>query len=332
LYHLAEQLQTTLPLVLGAESKSDRGWRLVHGRPRKGVKQAKLYLPQDVTGTAAFRIMVQSTLASLLASQPAAATGMVEGVHQMRIAIRRLRACLSLFRPHVDPNARIHHTSELRRLAQVLGEARDWDVFCTQTLADAAEEGVAELCTASLLAKAEAERAAAHERLAAELAGPALTRTMLAMAAWVEAPASLSGRAGGDALSKPLSGLASKLEKRLERKVRDRGRHIGRRSEEELHDLRKALKKLRYGVEFLTPLHQEDRVKSYLHHCKLLQEQLGAINDAAMAVTLAQRLGTQDASLASAVDALKAWASQRRTQAMAQLPQAWREFKKAPFP
>jgi inorganic triphosphatase YgiF len=323
LYHLAEQLQTTLPLVLGAESKSDRGWRLVNGRPRKGVKQAKLHLPNDVTGAAAFRIMVQWTLANLLTSQPAAATGTVEGVHQMRIATRRLRACLSLFQPHLDPDARIHHTSELRRLAQVLGEARDWDVFCTQTLSDAAEEGVAELCTASLLAKAEAERAAAHERLAAELAGPALTRTVLGLAAWVEAPASLSGRGDGAALSKPLSGLASKLEKRLERKVRRRGRHIRQRSEEDLHDLRKALKKLRYGVEFLTPLHQEDQVKSYLHHCKLLQEQLGAINDAAMAVTLAERLGTQDASLASAVDALKGWANQRRTRATGLLPEAW---------
>jgi inorganic triphosphatase YgiF len=332
LYHLAEQLQTTLPLVLGAESKSDRGWRLLHGRTRKGVKQAKLHLPEDVTGAAAFRILVQSTLAGLLTSQPAAATGMVEGVHQMRIATRRLRACLSLFQPHVDQDARIHHTSELRRLAQVLGEARDWDVFCTQTLLDSAEEGVAELCTAPLLAKAEAERAAAHERLAAELAGSALSRTVLGMAAWAEAPASVSDRPGGDALSKPLSRFASKLEKRLERRVRRRGRHIGQRSEEELHDLRKALKKLRYGVEFLASLHQEDRVKSYLHHCKLLQEKLGAINDAAMAVTLAERIGTQDASLASVVEALKTWARQRRVQAMAMLPKAWGEFKKAPLP
>jgi CHAD domain-containing protein len=155
---------------------------------------------------------------------------------------------------------------------------------------------------------------------------------VLGLASWVEAPASLSGRGDGAALSKPLSNVASKLEKRLERKVRRRGRHIGQRSEEDLHDLRKALKKLRYGVEFLTPLHQEDQVKSYLHHCKLLQEQLGAINDAAMAVTLAERLGTQDASLASAVDALKGWANQRRTRATGLLPEAWQEFRKAPLP
>jgi CHAD domain-containing protein len=85
-------------------------------------------------------------------------------------------------------------------------------------------------------------------------------------------------------------------------------------------------------VEFLASLHQEDRVKSYLHHCKLLQEKLGAINDAAMAVTLAERIGTQDASLASVVEALKTWARQRRVQAMAMLPKAWGEFKKAPLP
>jgi inorganic triphosphatase YgiF len=332
LYLLAERLQTTLPLVLGAESKSDRGWRLVNGRPIKEAKQAKLHLAADVTGTAAFRILVQSALASLLANQPAAATGLVEGVHQMRIAIRRLRACLALFRPHLDRDAERRHANELRRLGQVLGTARDWDVFCTQTLPDAAKSGVAEHCITSLLAKAELERTRAHERLAAELASPALTKTVLGMSAWVEAPRSLSGPADGDALSKPLLDLAAKLEARLKRKMHRCGRRIRHRSEEELHDLRKALKKLRYSVEFLAPLHREDQVKFYLHHCKQLQERLGGINDAATAVTMAERLGAQDASLALVAGAVTDWANQHRMQAVAHLPAAWHEFKDAAFP
>jgi inorganic triphosphatase YgiF len=332
LYHLAERLQATVPLVLGAESKSDRGWRLVHGRPYKEVKQAKLHLPADVTGRAAFRIIVQSALASLLANQPAAATGTVEGVHQMRIAIRRLRACLALFRPHLERDAERRHTDELRRLGQVLGTARDWDVFCTQTLPDAGEGGVAERRISSLLARAEVERARAHEQLATELASPVLTKTVLGMSAWVEAPASLSDPADDALLREPLSDLAPRLEARLERKVRRCGRHIRKRSEEELHDLRKALKKLRYSVEFLAPLHRENRLKSYLHRCKQLQEQLGGINDAAMAVTLTERLCAQDASLALDAGALKDWANQHRAQAVAHLPAAWHEFKDAAFP
>jgi CHAD domain-containing protein len=176
------------------------------------------------------------------------------------------------------------------------------------------------------------ERAGAHEQLAAELASPVLTKTVLGMSAWIEAPASLSGPADDASLGEPLSNLAPKLEARLERKVRRCGRHIRKRSEEELHDLRKALKKLRYSVEFLAPLHREDRLKSYLHRCKQLQEQLGEINDAAMAVTLTERLCAQDASLAFDAGALNDWANQHRAQAVAHLPAAWHEFKDAAFP
>jgi CHAD domain-containing protein len=110
------------------------------------------------------------------------------------------------------------------------------------------------------------------------------------------------------------------------------GRRIRHRSEEELHDLRKALKKLRYSVEFLAPLHREDQVKFYLHHCKQLQERLGGINDAATAVTMAERLGAQDASLALVAGAVTDWANQHRMQAVAHLPAAWHEFKDAAFP
>ena len=126
---------------------------------RPAERQVDLHLAADKIAADAFRNIVRAALARLLANQPAAAAGVVEGVHQMRIAIRRPWACLALSQPHLEADAVERFTTELRRLGQVLGEARDWDVFCMETLSDAVEEGVSETCTQALRALAEAEQA-----------------------------------------------------------------------------------------------------------------------------------------------------------------------------
>ena len=327
LCHLAAVLQADLSLVLGAESKSDRGWRLLTGEPLKGGKARDVDLPRDVVAAEAFRRIVASVLASLLAHQPAAAMGRMEAVHGMRIATRRLRALFALFDPCLAAAPAASFKVGLRDLAAVLGEARDWDVFVTETLPRAGGAG-----TNLLRPLAEAERRMAHRRVAEELGSPALSRLVLGLAAWAEDPAALTGDAGGGALGKPLVELAPSLLARLDRKARRRGRRIRRRSETELHDLRKALKKLRYGVEFLAPLHKPRGMSAYLHRAKRLQETLGVINDAAVATTLATRLAERDATLDPGAVALRDWAEERRKEAHDDLRKAWRAFRDAPLP
>lgn len=332
LFRLAEALQANSPLVVSTEAKSDRGWRLLTGQPRRVEKQDDIELPPDATAAEAFRRIAGTTLASLLANQPAAAAGVMAGVHQMRIAVRRLRACLDLFRPHLDEEQAERFTEEMRQLGRILGEARDWDVFCVETLPELTSRGLAEPLLARLLAGAKAERAVAHARLGEEFARPALTRLVLGLAAWAEDPLALSGMPDGGVMTEPLVELVPELEERLARRALRRGRRIRRRSDEELHELRKALKKLRYGVEFMAPLHRRKRANAYLQRCKVLQERLGALNDAAVAVTLAERLSGRDEALEPATEALRSWAAERRADALEHLPKAWRNFKHAALP
>ena len=327
LYRLAARLQADLSVVLGAESKSDRGWRLLTGEPRRGAKAQDIDLPRDIIAAEAFRRIVAAVLASLLAHQPEAAAGVMEGVHGMRVATRRLRALLALFRPCLAAEPEARFTAGLRDFAAVLGEARDWDVFVTDTLPQIGAPDADRLRP-----PAEAERRVAHQRVAEEFGRPALTRLVLGLMAWAADPAALSSEVGGGAMGEPLLDLAPGLVERLARKTRRRGRHIRRRSETELHELRKAMKKLRYGIEFVAPLHKAKRVSSYLHRCKLLQEKLGALNDAAVAVTLAGRLAQHDAALAPAALAVSVWGDARRAEAHYDLRKAWRAFRDAPLP
>ncbi|WP_309228552.1 CHAD domain-containing protein [Roseomonas sp. KE2513] len=327
LYLLAERLQAELGLVLGMESKSDRGWRLVTGEARAGEKAEDIGFAPDILAAEAFRQIVAMLLASLMAHQPSARAGVMQGVHGMRVATRRLRALLALFRPCLAPEPEARFTAALRDLAGILGTARDWDVFVTETLPETAATA-----TDGLRVAAEAERQAAHRSLAEELGRPAMTRLVLGLSAWAEDSAALSGEADGGRMAEPLRRLAPELLERQARKARRRGRHIRRRPEAELHDLRKALKKLRYGVEFMAPLYKEKRVSAYLHHCKRLQEKLGGLNDAVVAISLAERLAQQNPALAPVVMALRCSAEERREEARHDLRKGWREFRDAELP
>jgi CHAD domain-containing protein len=128
------------------------------------------------------------------------------------------------------------------------GEARDWDVSCTETLETAAADGLAAASLQLLRRSAEAAREAAHRNVVAELGGSGFTATVLGLAVWVESPES---HLGGAELSAPLKLVGRNQEARLERKVFRRGKKVRCQSQEELHGLRKALTKLRYGVQFM---------------------------------------------------------------------------------
>jgi CHAD domain-containing protein len=70
----------------------------------------------------------------LVRNEESALFGNAEGIHQMRVAERRLRAIPSAFAPVLPKKARRWASSELRWLADVLGEARNIDVFSASLL------------------------------------------------------------------------------------------------------------------------------------------------------------------------------------------------------
>ena len=222
----------------------------------------------------------------LLTNQPAGLAGDAEGVHQMRVAIRRLRAALALFQPFLEPHAAALFQDELRRIGRVFGEARDWDAFCLQILPEVLETERDAGWRDLLLEPATMARAAAHTDFVGEIRDPAFTRLVLGLASWTE-ELRLPGLSEPE---RPIEDLCPALLDRLAAKVARRGRQIRHRSEAELHALRKSLKKLRYGIHFLRPMFDPALLKPYMRDCKKLQQILGDINDTVAATALAERL------------------------------------------
>jgi triphosphatase len=322
LYRLALELHAAAPMTVMSESKAARGYRLRGGGNPAAHKSADMALARHTSAAAAFRQVLTAGLGHLLANQPAALCGDAEGIHQMRVAIRRLRAAMTLFEQHLEPHATSRFEAELRRVGQIFGDARDWDVFCLQVMPETF--GAADW-RELLLPPATARRAVAHRRFAREVQAPPFTALILSLAAWAEGEPRLLGDA---ALEQPIEDLAPRLLGRLAHKVERRGRHIEDCSDAERHALRKSLKKLRYGVDYLQALYSPKPVRSFLHHCKKLQQVLGDINDTVTAIALAGSLA--DAArpdLAPAVGEVAKQLDGRRRDALRSLAKRWKAFQ-----
>ena len=172
LYRLALELNLAVPFDIEVESKAARGFRLKEGLPPQAIKPSTMRLNSDDPAIEALRAIVEETLGHLLANQPAALAGDPEGVHQVRIAVRRIRSALRLFSPHIEQHATRLFEDALRHAGRTIGEARDWDVFCDEILPQVSETAEARKFAEMMRAPAEARRAAAHQRCVRQRASP----------------------------------------------------------------------------------------------------------------------------------------------------------------
>ncbi len=265
----------------------------------------------------AVRLVVSEGLDHLDAHLDGADRGEAEAIHQARVALRRLRSGLKLFRRRLDPASRDGFNAALRDLGRILGGARDWDVFVLETvpLVSRAAPGQAGSLD-ELAAAADPLRMQAHERLRETLAAPRTALVLEDLRGWAAEAQAFTAGAGV-----PIGREAPRLLDRLARTAGRRGRDVAGQTDEERHGLRKALKSLRYGMQMLEALHGGEAVRPYRRTLGALQEDLGQLNDAVAAVELAGRLpGLSGRAVISA------WSAERRHAALAALPAAWRAF------
>lgn len=88
--------------------------------------------PEDSMPEAGRKILLNELL-TMLQHEDASRTGAdIEDVHDMRVAIRRMRSAIRLLRPYLKWKAIRPYNRKLRQLGGVLGEVRDLDVMIEQ--------------------------------------------------------------------------------------------------------------------------------------------------------------------------------------------------------
>ena len=134
-YQLAMQLLETVPLLVEDRSKAERGIALRLGTRGKPLKAPPSPVAAGMTSNSAFKALVLTCLAHYTANQRGMLAGAdPEYLHQMRVALRRLRSVFSTFGPLFPAAVLEPPVAETRWLARILGAARDRDVFVAETL------------------------------------------------------------------------------------------------------------------------------------------------------------------------------------------------------
>ena len=306
LFALAQALAETVPLRIGVLAKSARGFALRDGRVSRPSKAEPSALPEDATGGEAFRVIALACLRHLRLNEDVwGRTRDPEALHQMRVALRRLRTALWLFRPMLAGDARAAALGdEIKRVTEPFGRARNLDVFLETTLPEEMARRPDEPGLAMLRGRLEAERDHAHEAVGAILAAPEWRGLLLDLLAWIETGPWRAGT--GKLRDAPARDLATEVLERLRRRIAKRGRRIDRLDPEARHRVRIAGKKLRYGAEFFVSLYPgrkaRRRHKAFAAALSDLQDHLGGLNDLATAHAVMAGLADGSGPLPEALD------------------------------
>jgi len=333
LFDLALMLQSAIPMRIGTESKAEAGLRMVTGKAPGPVDAEPLGLSPLTTVAEAYRHILRQALRQFLANESCAlAGGDGEGLHRIRVALRRLRTAHRLFAPLIAAPDADRLVEESRGLAKRLGPARGWDVLMSGVLvpilADPkATPGIDRAALERLEALARSAGAGPAREAVAAILAPGCTTTVLGLAAWLEHGRWMS-EADGDrraVLSAPVNTLAggwlaarmTKLGKAAKPPEDAKGRD----------KLRRRLRTLRYTADFFRGLYPEAATLPFFAALEQLQAALDADQDA---VTSARMLSSLTGADPKTVGAVAAWIDRQSDKRRKALPELWKRFRSVP--
>jgi len=296
LFRLAKQLNDVVPLRLCVKAKADRGYELVRNEVDPVDTAADVHLLPDMSTEDAFRFIAGGCLRQLIANEPAMRAGHGEALHQMRVALRRLRAAISAFSNVVADSDWQSIKSELRWITGALGPARDLDVFVVEVLAPLRAQNPKEPGVIGICRDFERRRARAFKEATETVQCKRYRRLVLDTLEWIEVGPWTKDN--DDLLrlrrEQPVRVHAVDEFARRRRKLRRKGRTLKELTPLERHMLRIAGKKFRYAAEFFADVFpgktNAKRCKDTLSALKDLQNALGGLNDVAVREKLASHL------------------------------------------
>lgn len=302
-FDVALALCEHIPLRPDILSKAERGYRLFQPEslaPHKAdvIKLNEIWPPHH-----ALRVIAAGCLDHFEANVEGALAGNdPEFIHQLRVALRRLRSALRVFRP-----AQASFSAELKWLTGVLGDARDWDVLVAETLPPLLKSYGDAALGKKILGAAKRRQGICRATAKAALVSRRQAQWVIELARWLgaqdesvpaaeRAASAAVKQAGAEELPAKLTPL-NELPDFASREIRRRHRRLlhdsvalaildpGAR-----HQVRIDAKRLRYAVDFFATLFGNRRTSAYLKTLSAIQDVLGQANDAASAERLIESL------------------------------------------
>ncbi|ALP62670.1 CHAD domain-containing protein [Paraburkholderia caribensis] len=241
-----------------------------------------------------------------------------ESLHQLRVALRRLRSLWWAYGPLLDRQENARQRALYRFLADAAGKTRDWDILLellaskTNETSEPGEEGALRAAPACLREARERALAASRETLI-----NADIRNVL-HGALASTSKELNSAPERHALQKFAAKRVRAAEKSL-RKRMDKASRAKPADYDALHDVRKAGKKVRYLIELFGPVLDDVGHDHTLKRLKKLQQCFGELNDVTASIALLREntgLFADEAEARAALALLKERRKARRREAV----------------
>ena len=314
IFGLAAQLARRATLVPSALSKAERGYRLHSGTPATPVKAQPIALSASMPALDGFRCIALACFEHLQQNhQGALGSDDPEYIHQMRLAMRRLRAALRLFAPVLPEHLANSLREPFSTLTGQLDRARDLDVLLSEIVNPVLDALPDEPRLPALAGDITNRRYAARAQAIDLLAAPDHGRALLA------ALEALHRVSLADPAIVPLLGFAAQ---RLTRLGKDLGRLAAAADAghpASLHALAIGVKRLHRALELFAPLTAQRSLRRVMKHLAAVKETLGQLNDLSSAGAMLMESAGDDPRLREAVTLIGGWHGSRYANLLARI-------------
>ncbi len=186
----ALELLDCIPLGIENRTKSKRGYTLLDPDLITFHKAEILPLTENMSAEDVFVSCIQSCIEHLQENEAVTHKGgEPEGVHQMRVAMRRLRSGLKFYKPLIPYATYEDLKQQIKWLSDLMGPARDWDVFIltiTDMINHETEETVIKQALTSLLNNAVSEQQKHYTVLRQQMKSVQYTKLFLDLSLWLQ--------------------------------------------------------------------------------------------------------------------------------------------------
>lgn len=286
------------------------------GAPARAVMARRVPIRRKMSAADAFRATVLECLAQVGGNAPAIRARDPEGVHQVRVGLRRLQMALKSFGAETPELKALGRRG--RVIADTFGPARELDVFADELVKPVATKYAGNESFAALALALRHARGEAWDDALAEVLNPDFASFLNDVAAAAEVAPRGPMRLG----------KASRLALSAHwKKAKKRGKKVKKNYDANTHRLRIALKKLRYAAEFFAPLYPRRKTGPYIKALKELLDRMGEANDVHGIGTTLERIGAAP-ELRFAAGAIAGWHASREKRLTKKAMKGWKSFRK----
>jgi len=329
LFDLALALLEIAPFELEAVSKAELGFRLLSGYADRPVKGEAPDIAKKATLADVLQMLIWSCLLHLQGNlRGAMGSDDAEYLHQMRVALRRLRVVLRMAEKFRADESLSALGRDVAALCVALGRTREWDVFIAQTAQPMCARMAGHAGLQAMLATSERQRDGCYAALRGAAQARELQRLMLRFSVWMNSP---YWRQFGEDVP-PVRSFSARRLRKLAGRFALSGLQLNTLDAARLHSLRILAKKLRYSAEFFASLYGRQKTGAFLTALSEVQEVLGQINDVAVAHRLLEELATMPelSVYQEAVVLAKGWIAHGLSHQFTALRKAIQRFNKQP--